>query len=83
MTLLRVRFGVQELSPLLMRASNRARKPSLKTPLAWAPESSIIGEDDVTALFTNLPAILENSHDSEFAMRNTIRTPWYEVLFSS
>jgi len=38
-------------------------------------------EDNVAALFTNLPPVLQNSHESEFAIQNAIRTAWHGCRF--
>jgi hypothetical protein len=40
------------------RTSNSERELGLNTFLTWTPEGPILGEGDVTAVFTNLPAIV-------------------------
>jgi len=53
-------------------SANSWRKPRLHTLLTGAPERPIFGEDYVTAVFTNLTVILQDSHLPEFCARNTI-----------
>ena len=54
--------------------ANSVRTHGLNTLLTRAPEGAIFGENDVTAVFTNLTAVLQNFHRPEFGPRNTIGT---------
>jgi hypothetical protein len=47
------------------QAANSGREIGFETLRARAPESHVVRENDVAAVFTNLPPILKNFHHPE------------------
>jgi len=47
------------------QAANYGRKIDFETLRAWAPEGAVVRDNDVAAVFTNLPPILKNFHHPE------------------
>ncbi len=66
------RFGIFHVSAECIeddlappQPANSGREINFETLRAWAPEGAVIRENDVAAVFTNLPPILKNFHHPE------------------
>jgi hypothetical protein len=55
---------------------------NFETPRAWAPESPVVWESDVTAALANLPPIRKNLHRSENSSRYAERAAGFTHPFS-
>jgi hypothetical protein len=62
--------------------ANPRRRTNFQTLRARAPESHVVRENDVAAVFTNLPPVGKNLHHPESLPQHTIGTTGFLRSFS-